>query len=404
MPPTPFLPHNADLLLRPGQYRDVETLAQAVDAGDRGGTMTAAAQPDWQQYRTWYGLLRVLRWFPNPLQHALCLHVAERDRALCGSILVEPTNCTRSTWRVKHVAVAPGESTHDIGSELLRYCFGHIWEARTWTVEVDVSQTDAMALYRRNGFQPLAQLTDWEIPVETLAALAQREADLPNFLPVGNADAPLLYQLDTAAMPPHVRQVFDRHMDDFRSDLLASAIAAVQLRLSGLEKLGGYVFEPQRKAAIGRFELRLQGDRAGEPTGAAIAHRAKLTVHPAYTWLYPELMVKMATAIARIGPLAPLQLSSSDYQPEREAYLDELGARRLGHRLLMSRSVWHKVRESRAISLEGLQDVLQGLQPAKPMAGRMFWTQAIAPERPDPAKTDPSSPSGDTPPPPQEPA
>jgi hypothetical protein len=43
---------------------------------------------------------------------------------------------------------------------------------------------------------------------------------------------------------------------------------------------------------------------------------------------------------------------------------------------MLSRSVWHKFRESRPVSLEGLQDVLQGLQPAKPVAGRMFWANA----------------------------
>jgi len=42
-----------------------------------------------------------------------------------------------------------------------------------------------------------------------LQELATGEPDLPNLLPVSNADAQLLYQLDTAAMPPLVRQVFD---------------------------------------------------------------------------------------------------------------------------------------------------------------------------------------------------
>lgn len=42
----------------------------------------------------------------------------------------------------------------------------------------------------------------------------------------------------------------------------------------------------------------------------------------------------------------------------------------------MSRSVWHKLRESKLVSLEGLQwpEVLQGLQPArKPVPGGMSW-------------------------------
>jgi hypothetical protein len=42
----------------------------------------------------------------------------------------------------------------------------------------------------------------------------------------------------------------------------------------------------------------------------------------------------------------------------------------------MSRSVWHKIRESKFVSLEGIQwpEVLQGLQPArKPIPGGMSW-------------------------------
>jgi hypothetical protein len=42
----------------------------------------------------------------------------------------------------------------------------------------------------------------------------------------------------------------------------------------------------------------------------------------------------------------------------------------------MSRSVWHKLRESKSVSIEGLQlsDVLQGFQPArKPVPSRMSW-------------------------------
>ncbi|MDY7023362.1 MAG: hypothetical protein SWJ54_18760, partial [Cyanobacteriota bacterium] len=64
-----------------------------------------------------------------------------------------------------------------------------------------------------------------------------------------------------------------------------------------------------------------------------------------------------------------------DYLPEREAYFEKMGATRITHSLLMSRSVWHKVRESK-LSLEGLQlsDVLQSLQPArKPIPSRISW-------------------------------
>ena len=51
--------------------------------------------------------------------------------------------------------------------------------------------------------------------------------------------------------------------------------------------------------------------------------------------------------------------------------------------LLMSRSVWHKLREAKP--LEGLQlsDVLKGLQPARtPIPSRMSWLESTAESQP----------------------
>jgi hypothetical protein len=229
-----------------------------------------------------------------------------------------------------------------------------------------------LALYRQNGFQPLAHTTYWDIAAESLQILAEREPDLPNLLPVSNADAQLLYQLDTASMPPLVRQVFDRHLVDFRISLLGSLMEGVRSWLNHVEVVSGYVFEPQRKAAIGYFQLRLCRD-ASQP------HQAQLTVHPAYTWLYPELMSQMAR-ITQDFPPQSLQMTSSDYHPEREEYLERVGAIRIAHTLMMSRSVWHKLREAKPVSLEGLQlsDVLQGLQPSrKPVPGRISLLKSV---------------------------
>ncbi|MEL7360381.1 MAG: hypothetical protein AAFN40_28115, partial [Cyanobacteria bacterium J06560_6] len=56
-----------------------------------------------------------------------------------------------------------------------------------------------------------------------------------------------------------------------------------------------------------------------------------------------------------------------------EEYLRQIGALEIEHTLMMSRSVWHKVRESKVGALEGLKmpDVLPGLQPTgTPLPGR----------------------------------
>jgi ribosomal protein S18 acetylase RimI-like enzyme len=385
---TSLLPRNLSVVIRPVQYRDLDGIERITQE-------SSTDVPKWagfdirqmQGLRRWYGLLKFLSWFPNPLQYRFCAYVAEQGRIILGMIQVSPFNRTRSTWRVDRVMLERAADKQGIGSQLLRHCFESILEARTWLLEVNVNDKEALALYRQNGFQRLAEMTYWEIEPELLTELAQAEPDLPNLLPVSNADAQLLYQLDTASMPPLVRQVFDRNTRDFKTSLFSALTDAVKQWITKTEVVSGYVFEPQRKAAIGYFQVQL--DRKGESP-----HVATLTVHPAYTWLYPELLSQLAR-VAQDFPQQGLQLASSDYQAEREEYLERIGAKRIEHTLVMSRSVWHKLRESKFVSLEGIQwtEVLQGLQPArKPIPGGMSWIQPRqqpGSERVVPSKSEP---------------
>lgn len=367
---TSLLSQNINIVIRPVQYRDldnIERLYQESFAAENPNEQHFAREQV-QKLRHNFGLLKFLSWFPNPLQHHLGAYVAEQGRRMLGIIQVSPFNKTRSTWRVDRVMLEKCLNKQVIGSQLLRYCFESILEARTWILEANVNDKEALALYRQNGFQRLAEMTYWQIEPELLASLAQAEPDLPNLLPVSNADAQLLYQLDTASMPPLVRQVFDRQTHDFKTGLFGALAEAVKQWLTKSEVVSGYVFEPQRKAAIGYFQLKI--DREGETPNVAT-----LTVHPAYTWLYPELLSQMAR-ITQDFPSSSLKVSSADYQPEGEEYLEQIGANRIEHTLIMSRSVWHKVRESKLVSLEGIQlpEMLQGLQPArKPIPGGMLW-------------------------------
>ena len=367
---TSLHPQNLSIAIRPAQYRDLQGIerlcAESLEA--ENPLLTSELQKQLLLLRCLYGVLKCLSLFPNPFPYRFCNYIAEQSRTVLGMIQVSPFNRTRSTWRVERVVVDPKVRAQGIGSQLLRYCFETISEARTWLLEVSINDKEALALYRQNGFQTLAQLTYWEIGAELLQELNQAEPDLPNLLPVSNADAQLLYQLDTASMPPLVRQVFDRNTHDFKTGLFGAVTDGFKQWLSKTEIVSGYVFEPQRKAAIGCFQVRLC--RNGQKP-----HVAQLTVHPAYTWLYPELLSQLAR-IAQDLPAQALQLASADYQPEREEYLEQIGAQRVAHTLLMSRSVWHKLRESKFVSLEGIQwsDVLQGLQPIrKPVPGGMSW-------------------------------
>lgn len=378
-----------DVSIRPVQYSDFEAIERicASETGEAGLSYSINPSHSTKLPHV-YGPLRLLKMVLHRPQ-IFGAYGAERDSKPKGVIQISPFNRTRSTWRVDQVAILPTEpevneaelsdgaltsnlragdldrshtativpTLGDIGSLLLRHCFETVWEARTWLLEVNVNNKDLLALYRQNGFQPLAHMTYWEIDPSQIQELAEREPDLPNLLPISNADAQLLYQLDTMSMPPLVRQVFDRHLADFRTSLAGSLVRGLKNWLSHTEVVTGYVFEPQRKAAIGCFQIQLCRD-------GSTPHQAQLTVNPAYTWLYPELMSQMAR-ITRDLPAQSLRLASSDYQPEREEYLERLGANRVAHTLMMSRSVWHKVRESRLSAFENIPEMLQGLKPAR---------------------------------------
>ncbi len=368
-------------IVRPLQYRDIEAIASLCQQP----TITDRAAQEQieqllRQMTRWYAPLKFLNILPTPHLTDRCVLVAECEQQVRGAIRVSPFNRTRSTWHVEWVSIDSQSLTpeqvagkNDIGSQLLRYCFEHIVEASTWVIEVDVNDNSALALYRQNGFQPLAHLTYWETAPELLQELAQREPDLPNLLPVRNTDAQLIYQLDTVAMPPLLRQVFDRQIHDFKNNLVQTMVGKVKEWLRQTQSISNYVFETQRKAAIGYYRLSLNCDNSASGDTSNRPHQAELTVHPAYTWLYPELMAQLARSCQYLPPQS-LQLVSADYQPEREEYFQQIGAQRVKHTLLMSRSVWHKLREAKHLSLENLQiaEMLQSLQPSRqPLPNRI---------------------------------
>ena len=376
-------------VIRSLHYRDLDAIDRLIGSESGFATQDQSCGSSAQQIamaRRWYGPLKCLSLFPNPLQHAFSAYVAEGISGLRGFIQVSPFNQAGTTWRVERIVAGnpqlwPAEElprasqealSSDVASALLRHCLETIWRARLWLVEVDISDKLGIGLYRTNGFQPLAQKTYWSLDAALLASLAERSVNLPNLRPVSNADAALLYQLDTVSMPPLVRQAYDRHIADFRTGIARGTVLGIRRLMSAREMVRGYVFEPQRKAAIGHFELKISKD-------GRRPHSADLTVHPAYTYLYPELLTQMAQLVQGY-PEQSLELASEDYQTERETYLTQTGALPERHSTMMFRSVWHKVRESKSVSLENLQlaDMLQGLQPSrKPVPGRISLETAL---------------------------
>ena len=384
------VPEASPIKVRPLQYRDLEAVKALASKCTKHelSQRLATVDRDIVQVGSWYGLFKFLHLLPNLAKHNRRIYVATKsDREIYGLIQVSPFNSTGSTWRVERVLIDENmpelntvASQKEIGSQLLRYCLENIWEARTWVLEVNINDKAHLGIYRESGFQPLAQMTYWQLPQDLIQELAQQTPDLPNLLPISNADAGLLYQLDCMSLPPLLRQIFDRHIPDFKSNIFEKTVSKFRHWLDNTEVTRGYVFEPQRKAAIGYFKLQSCSYNSRN-------HQAQLTVNPAYTWLYHELLVQMAQIAQKLNEknasdgkeLPTIELMSADYQPEREEYLNKMGAYPVESTLLMSRSVWHKIRETKP--LEGLQlaDVLQGLKPARtPIPSRISLLKAMS--------------------------
>jgi hypothetical protein len=379
------------LLIRPLYYGDREAVERLCAEQGLEHRNCSMVQGEQLTLSAWQPLLG---WLPLSWRKRLSYYVAEVEGRIHGMIRVSPFNRALTTWRIDQIAAesvlcdlaeagATLVSASDVGSELMRHCLEKIWQARTWVLELDVSDRDALALYRQNGFQLIAKMTYWQLSAAQLAVLAEREPDLPNLRSVSNADAPLLYQLDNMAMPPLVRQVFDRHPQDFKTNLFESLALLMRQWMGNPETVSGYIFEPQRQVAIGYFQLQLCAD-GSQP------HQVQLTVHPAYTWLYPEMMAQIAR-ITQDVPEQALEVASADYHPEREEYLQRIGATQIAHTMMMSRSVWHKLRETKPATMESLQlaDMLSSLQPAQhPVARRIPILRSIKHPQPKPGNGD----------------
>jgi hypothetical protein len=353
----------SSLQIRPLQYSDLNAIASLLQErlDIEYKSCQASLLRKIRKYQSYFGLLQLSHIFAGSFCQNLYLYIAEKDGQIHGFIEVSPVNHNRTTWKVEQVLVNHNTSLNhlligncSIGSQLLRYCFEKIWEARTWILEVDINEKNTIGLYRENGFQPIEQITYWECDSTILNTLAEQETNLSNLLPVSNADSRLIYQLDCVCMPPMLRQIFDRHIEDFKRGIWQYFREKLQAWFNEIDTISAYVFEPQRKAAIGYFKLERYKN-------GSQSHQATLLVHPAYTWLYPKLLSKMAELVTPF-PSQSLILSSSNYQAEREEYLENLGASRQEHNLLMSRSVWHKLRESKSLDLS-LPEVLKGLKP-----------------------------------------
>jgi hypothetical protein len=151
--------------VRPLQYRDLEAIERLCAEQGQEHRTCSMVQGEQLALGRWR---KIFSWLPQPWRRKLAYFVADFGSQVHGVIRVSPFNRSQTTWRIDQIAVEStvyGEdagqalaTASEIGSELTRYCLENIWQARTWILELDVNDRDALGLYRQNGFQLLAQM------------------------------------------------------------------------------------------------------------------------------------------------------------------------------------------------------------------------------------------------------
>lgn len=97
---TSLLPRNLSVIIRPVQHRDLDEIERLTQESlsPLSPQEVGEAMQKMQWLRRWYGFLKFLSWFPNPLQYRFWGYVAQQGRVLLGMIQISPFNRTRSAW------------------------------------------------------------------------------------------------------------------------------------------------------------------------------------------------------------------------------------------------------------------------------------------------------------------
>ncbi|WP_254975841.1 hypothetical protein [Cyanobium sp. Lug-B] len=273
-----------------------------------------------------------------------------RQQAL-GLIVCRRLNRSGTCWQVQHLRLAlaasegaaadgPAPSRAALAGDLLRQAIGRVKGAASWIATASSLDTSRLATLREQGFQP--QRTDrlwrWQLPAAGAAPVPP--ADL-QMRPLNRRTAPLLWHLEQATCPAHLRQLQDRRIEDLLD----------QSRGQGWMLLDGV----RNEAVAG---VRLLDEHPGG--GQAV----ELSIHPGWGHLLGPAAESLLHRIGRGG--ASLWLRCEVGDGDRQLWLQALGAEAHGEEVLMARSVWRRQEGQPAKrAARRIEAVLEQLQPRR---------------------------------------
>ncbi len=273
-----------------------------------------------------------------------------RQQAL-GLIVCRRLNRSGTCWQVQHLRLAlaasegaaadgPAPSRAALAGDLLRQAIGRVKGAASWVATASSLDTSRLATLREQGFQP--QRTDrlwrWQLPAAGAAPVPPADLQLR---PLNRRTAPLLWHLEQATCPAHLRQLQDRRIEDLLD----------QSRGQGWMLVDGV----RNEAVAG---VRLLDEHPGG--GQAV----ELSIHPGWGHLLGPAAESLLHRIGRGG--ASLWLRCEVGDGDRQLWLQALGAEAHGEEVLMARSVWRRQEGQPAKrAARRIEAVLEQLQPRR---------------------------------------
>ena len=249
-----------------------------------------------------------------------------RQQAL-GLIVTRRLNRSGTCWQVQHLRLAlaategsspdsfpPGRAA--LAGDLLHQAIGRVKGAASWIATASSLDTSRLATLREQGFQPLRtdRLWRWQPAADRVVPLPPGDLQ---WRQLNRRNAPLLWHLEQATCPAHLRQLQDRRIEDL---------------LDQSRSRGWMLVDAVRNEAVAGVRW-LDGHPSG---GQAV----ELSLHPGWPHLLGTAAEALLHRLAKGGTSLWLRCEVSD--GERQAWLQALGAEAHGEEVLMARSVWRR--------------------------------------------------------------
>jgi hypothetical protein len=258
--------------------------------------------------------------FPHgPAVHVALLRLPPHPPQALGLIVTRRLNRRGTCWEVDHLALPerrrpPPPAEPEVAEALMRMAIQSTRGVASWVATASVSDLERQALFRSQGFQRVRsdQLWQWlpRVPPPALPAGLRPQR-------LNRSSAALLWHLEQSCCPAHLRQVFDRRIEDL------------------LDQSGGWgwlLVDQSRNEAVAAIRHQIHHPEVGVV--------AELSLQPGRDDLCGAPAVWLLHQLARSGDAPMVRVDRED--GARQAWLDSLGASLLDERILLARTVWRR--------------------------------------------------------------